>query len=582
MSSIKFDHTVDVLIIGSGNGAMTAAICVADMSRESSKELSKGVSSKDSEKNILIVEKADKVGGTSGLSGGGIWVPNNRYAKAAGAEDSFAEAKEYLRQTIPDGSVPEKMIDTYLINAPKVIDYLHEHAGLRYLSLEKYPDYYTDRSGAKEGHRSIEPEPISMKILGKDEKEFHESCCCMFDRISITQVEAQQLLAGHMKEWIQVAGKLMLKHYLDIPWVFTHKQSSRAAVGLAGIVRLWQALQKRRIPIWKQTAFQELIVEGDKVVGAVVEKEGKLLRIKANDAVILAAGGFEKNQQMREQYLPKPTNTEWSAGCKTNTGDAIRAGIAVGAKTHLMENAWWCTTLCIPGKEFPWPSIMPKSLPGTITVNKQGRRFSNESQNYISFLKESYAKHTEENPCMPAYMVFDNNFKKRYPAYPLMVPNWMIPKSYLQSGFAAYGNTIEELADKLGIDAVGLKETTERFNQFAKTGKDLDFARGDVAYDRYYGDVEVKPNPCLGPIQQAPFYAMKMQPGDLGTQGGMVINEHAQVMDRNNEIIEGLYACGNCAAAVLPTYPGPGSTLGPAMAFAYQAAKHITAWTEEA
>ncbi len=559
-----WDKEVDLLIIGTGNGAMTTAICAYEMGVE----------------DILLVEKSDKIGGTSALSGGGIWVPNNRYAKAAGAEDSIEQAKQYLQETIPEGWVPEKMLDTYLENAPRMVDFLHERTDVRYQSLEKYPDYYTDRPGAKEGHRSLEPEPLDVSIVGSNYKAFHESSCYMFDRFSLTQVQAQILLAGHMKEWVAVGGKIMLKHIFDIPWVLRNRQSRLATAGLAGIVRLWLSLQKRGIPIWINTAFTEFVVDEGKVVGAIVLKEGKSIRIKARKGVMLAAGGFEKNQQMREKYLPKPTDTEWSAGCKTNTGDAIRAGIELGAKTHLMQKAWWCTTLCIPGKEYPWPSIMPKSLPGTITVNLQGKRFSNESQNYISFLNETFEKHSDEEPCVPMYMIFDDNFKKRYPAYPLMAPNFMIPKSYLSSGFAAYDDSIEGLADKLGIDAKGLQETVERFNGFVKEGKDLDFKRGDVAYDRYYGDPDVKPNPCLGSIVKPPFYAIQMQPGDLGTQGGVVINEHAQVIGEDDNPIEGLYACGNCAAAVLPTYPGPGSTLGPAMTFAYQAAKHITGWVE--
>lgn len=562
---MAWDNEVDLLVVGSGNGAMTAAISAHEMGA----------------REILLVEKANRIGGTSCLSGGGIWIPNNRYAKAAGAADSFDEAKRYLLATTPKGAVPEAMVNSYLANAPRMIDFLHERAGIRYRTLEKYPDYYTEMPGARTGHRSLEPEPVDMALTGEHYRDFLESGCYMFDRYSLTQVEGQILVSGNWKEWITVAGAIVLKHSLDIPWVFTHKQSRRGTCGLAGIVRLWLALQQRNIPIWLNSPFVELVEEAGRVAGAVVNHQGKRMRIKARKGVVLAAGGFEQNQAMREQYLPQPTNAEWSAGCKTNTGDAILAGISIGAATARMEHAWWCTTLCIPGKEYPWPSIGPKCLPGTITVNSKGRRISNESQNYMKFIDEAFALHKAGEPCSPMYMVFDHEFKSRYPAYPLMGPNFLQPKRYRESGFAAWGSTLAELAGKLGIDAAGLEESVAKNNAYAKTGKDLDHHRGDAAYDWYYGDKRVKPNPCLGPIVKPPFYAMRMQPGDLGTAGGLVINPHGQVMNSSNQPIKGLYACGNCTSAVLPTYPGPGSTLGPAMTFAYQAAKHMTGWREE-
>ncbi len=560
---MKWDKTVDLLVVGSGNGAMTAAICSYDM----------GVN------DVLIIEKGKQFGGTSSMSGGGVWVPCNRYAKALGIQDSFEEAKQYLTATIPADKVSEKMIDTYLTNAPKVIDYLHENTQVKYQSLASYPDYYTDQPGAKEGHRSIEPVPIRGDVMGKDHKYLLPGCINIADRYAITQEEGQTFVC-EKKGWQLLALRLLFTYYFDFAWVFTHKQSRRTTCGAAGIIRFWLSLQDRNIPMWLETEFKELVMEEGKVVGAVIEKEGGTLRVKTNKGVILASGGFERNQQMREQYLPKPTNAEWSAGCRTNTGDGIRAGIDVNAKIHLMENAWWCTNLGIPGKEWPFISIVSQSLPGAIIVNKKGKRFENESQNYMQFQMELYKKHAEEEPCIPMYMIFDHNFKNNYQVYPLLGPNFMIPKSYEEEGFVVYADTIEELAVKVGIDADGLTETVERFNTFVSSGVDEDFHRGEVAYDRYYGDPDVKPNPCLGPILKPPFYAMHIQAGDIGTQGGLLTNENGQVVDNNDLPIEGLYACGNCSAAVLPTYPGPGSTLGPAMTFAYQAAKHITGWVE--
>ena len=565
-SDTHWHHSVDTLIVGSGNGALTAAVCAHDMS----------VSKNGKASDVLVIEKSNHFGGTSALSGGGVWVPNNRYAKAKGVVDSIDEAFTYLDHAIDKDDVDRDMLRCYLNNAPKMVNFLHENTRVRYQSLEKYPDYYSDLPGAKPGHRSMEPAPIAFSKLGPDMDAIRpHGCMYMLYKYALTQVEAQQLISK-LNGARRILFKLFASYYLDIPWLLKRKGFSRRTTGGgAGIIRLFLSLRDRNIPLWRNTAFKELILEDGKVIGAVVEKDGKSLNIRAKDAVLLAAGGFEHNQLMREQYLPAPTNKEWSAGCKHNTGDAIRAGIAAGAAVRLMNNAWWCTVKCLPDRRYPFLSIVNKSLPGSIVVNKKGLRFSNESQNYMAFLKESFALHEKGVDCIPGYMIFDHGFRQRRSVWPWALPDKMLPQQYFDSGLIAKGNTIAELANNLGCDVSTLENTVERFNGFVKTGKDLDFQRGDAAYDRYYGDPEFTPNPCLGAISKPPFYAVRLDAGDFGTQGGLVINENAQVCDNKANTIEGLYAFGNTTAAVLPTYPGPGSTLGPAMTFAYQAAKHI-------
>ena len=556
----RWHKEVDVLVVGSGNGAMTAAITANDKAKAS----------------VLIVEKSDKFGGTSALSGGGVWIPNNRYAKEHIEDDSFEKAKTYLTHTIPDEKRRDDMIDAYLKAGPEMIDFLHEHTRVRYESLEKYPDYYSNLPGAQNGHRSMEPEPINFSELEEDMDRFLTGgTMYMFGKYGLTQVEGHNIISKH-KGWLKNTLKLIFNYYKDIPWLLKGKGFSRRTCGGgAGVIRLFLSLKDRGISIQTSTPFKSLITENGKVVGAIIEENGQAINIKTNKGVILAAGGFEHNQDMREQYLPKPTSTKWSAGNKTNTGDAIQAAIDVGAATGFMNEAWWCTTKVIPGAEYPFLSIVNKSLPGSIVVNKAGKRFSNESQNYISFLKETFETHTDENPCIPMYMVFDANFRKKRSVWPAIMPNFLLPKAYFETGFLATGDSLEELAEKLGMDAKGLKETVEAFNGYVDTGKDLAFQRGDSAYDQYYGDPEFKPNPCLGKIEKGPFMSVKLDAGDFGTQGGMVTNPNGQVLDKAGEPIEGLYACGNCTMAVLPTYPGPGSTLGPAMTFGYLAGKHI-------
>jgi 3-oxosteroid 1-dehydrogenase len=246
-----------------------------------------------------------------------------------------------------------------------------------------------------------------------------------------------------------------------------------------------------------------------------------------------------------------------------------------------MNDAWWTTTLCVPDEPAPRLAIMEKSFPGSCVVNRDGQRFANESQNYMAFQKDLFKTHTPEHPNAPAWHVFDATFRENFMVGPLMTkamkPDSQIPKKWFDEGFVAKANTIRELADMLGIDADGLEETIGKMNHYAETGKDEDFGRGDSAYDRYYADPAIKPNPCLAPIIKAPFYAMRIEAGDFGTLGGLDTDTLARVKKADGGVFEGLFAVGNCSAAILPTYPGPGATLGPAMTMAYQAARHMNA-----
>ncbi len=565
----QWDHSVDVVVVGSGNGAMTAALCCYEMGS----------------KDVLVIEKADKFGGTSSLSGGGVWIPCSHYAFEAGANDSPEEAREYLRNTIPD-YVPGEMIDTYIAEGPKMLRFMHDRTQMRYESLGMYPDYYTDLPGAREGHRSMEPAPVNISDLGDDWSTLRQTHHMMylFDRIAMTQKEAHVLVTKG-KGWMGLTMKLIWGYISDLGWLFKDKRGRRLACGSAGTARLRLSMQDRNMPLWLNTSMEEIISDDSgRVVGIVVKKDGKSQRIETKKGLILAAGGFEANQEMREQYLPKPTNKDWSAACPTNTGDAHRAGIALGAATQQMDQAWWCTTFSAPGEPQPRLAIMEKSLPGSCVVNMAGKRIANESQNYMAYQTEFFEKHSDDNPCYPSWFVFDRRFRTSYIVGPLLDnqarPDSAIPKEFFDEGFLVKADTIEELARQTGIDEAGLKETVANMNEYAKTGEDKEFKRGSTAYDRYYGDETITPNPCLAPIDEAPFYAMQIDPGDFGTRGGMVTNTKAQVVKEDGSVIPGLYAIGNCSAAILPTYPGPGATLGPAMTHGYLAAKDITGYND--
>ena len=560
------DVSVDVLVVGSGNGALTAALCAYEMGA----------------KDVLVVEKSELFGGTSATSGGGIWIPCSRPAQEAGAKDSYAEALQYVQGSTPAGAVPLAMQETYLKEGPKMLDFLQARTRVRYESLAHYPDYWSNLPGAKHGHRSLEPAPVARSVLKQDAKNLRDThhMMWMFDRIAMTQVDAQVLMA-QLPGWKGLAARRIWDHVSDVGWALTNKRSRRIACGCAGIARLRWSMHDRQLPLWLQAQMTELLTDdAGRVTGARITRAGASTAVRARRAVVLAAGGFEHNQQMREQYLPQPTEARWSAAAGTNTGDAHRAAMAIGAATRLMNGGWWCSSITAPDDPVPRLAIMDKSYPGNIVVTRRGRRIANESQNYITYQLEFYRRHTPQDPQAPSWMIFDARSRRMYfngPLWPARFrPDKRLPKSYFSSGFITRAESIRELATQAGIDAEGLEKTVSAMNEYARTGKDLEHGRGDAEYDRYYADPRIKPNPCLAPISEAPFYAMRIDPGDFGTHGGLITNTDAQVLREDGNPVPGLYAVGNCAAAILPTYPGPGSTLGPAMTFAWQAAKHFT------
>ena len=563
----QFDETFDVLVVGSGCGGLTAAL-TADIASPS---------------KVLVVEKSHLLGGTSATSGGVIWIPDNHLAKEKGANDSISEAKEYLKATIPADEFNEPLIDAYLDQGPKMVKFMEDNTDAKYTSLEHYPDYFQDAPGVKLGNRALEPLPVSAATLEDDVDNLHPSGpqTIVFGRYCVN-FEESHAFTTQSPGWFRLFAKIFFSYWLDFSWRIKRKRSRRLAFGAASVTRLLSSLKKRNIPIWRSSALKEFIVDDNRVIGAIIEKEGKLIKVKARRGVIVASGGFGQNQEMREKYLPKPTNVDWGCEPKANTGDPINAAEAIGAQLKFMDKAWWVTTVKAPNEDFPRLSEIEKSLPGNYTVNKSGKRFANESQNYLTFMLQVLEKEKSGDSCTPMFMIFDANHRKNYPVGPLM-PGKFFPdillkvmhRDWFKSDFLTSASSINELATKTGIDVDALKNTIERVNNFSATGKDLDFHRGSNERDTFSGDQSLL-NPCLGPLDTPPFYAMRIDPGEFATCGGMAINEYGQVLNNQNQIIDGLYATGNCTPALLTTYPGPGATIGPAMTFGYIAAKHLS------
>lgn len=564
-----WDQQYDVIVVGSGGGGMTAALCAK----------AQGLST-------VLIEKSDKYGGTSAVSGGGIWIPCNDDIARTGGTDSYEDALRYLKSLIGD-EVPQDRLEAYLRNAPEMVRYMAQSFGVQYHNVPKYPDYYPKNPGGKEGWRSMQPDAFDGARLGEEFEHQRESFkgTLLMGRIAMDQIEAHTLFSRG-PGWIMLTLKLLLKYWLDLGWRRRTHRDRRQVLGQGMVAALRYAMLQQNVPMQLNTGLQSLIEENGRVTGIVVESAGRQLRYRAARGVILACGGFESNPQMREQYLAKPTTTAWTAAPPINHGDGIRAGQQLGAALKHMDQVWGSPTVKKPGADQQITLFVERGMPGCVAVNLKGKRFVNEAAAYPDFRNAMYADDAKGNGTVPCWLVFDATFRYKYPMgifLPGQIePDSKLPKDWLDKVYYR-AETVDALAAKIGVDAAGLKDTIAKMNGYAKTGIDLEFHKGETAIDRYYSDPSVKPNTCLGPIIKPPFYAVKMDAGEIGTKGGLVTDPQARVLREDGSVIKGLYATGNTAAAVMgPTYAGAGSTLGPAMTFGYIAARDIAAMGAEA
>jgi len=553
---VAWTQEVDVVVVGSGAGAMTAALRAAHAGA-----------------SVLILEKAAVYGGTSATSGGGLWIPCNHLMPQCDIKDSKEEAIDYLMQLVGD-DVPRDNVEAFVAQGPRMLKWLEDNSHVKYMPMSYYADYYQELRGAKPGARSIDPLPYEAQKLGDEFLSMQESHIQtrVLGMMGYSNTEGAILLSKS-PGWFTVVLNLALKYFSDFPWRLKSMRSRRLTMGNALIGRLRHSLLDKKVPLQLNSAVSELIVENGAVIGVAGSSAGVPFRIKAGKGVVLGAGGFEHNQQMREQYLPQPTKSHWSAASPRNTGDLIRAAQAIGAQTALMDEAWWGPSINVAGEDRARALFTERSMPGCIMVNAKGERFFNESVAYTTAVQAMYQQGN-----LPAYAIFDSRYKNEYPFGPLlpdgMHMNWLQPPR-IREDLLKQADSIDNLAMQLRVDRDGLKNTVARFNEFARNGKDADFNRGENAYDLLYGDVRIKPNSCLAPIVQAPFYAIEVNPGDIGTKGGLLTNASAQVLDTNGKVIKGLYAIGNNSASVTGRYyPGAGATLGPAMTFGFIAAEH--------
>lgn len=542
MDAASFDETVDFLIVGSGGGSMVAALYLKSIG-----------------KTPLILEKTDKFGGSTAMSGGVLWVPNSHLLKRKGIADSHENGRRYLDATVGDdagpGSTPERK-EAYLRNGPPMLEWLEEQ-GMKWLHTEGWADYYDDRPGGVTRSRSIGSPMLDAREMGP-----------LFDKLRLgpmvmplpTDKAGIIGLATRTPRGMLEGLKLLARM-----WLVKKRGKPMLSFGGALQGRMLMLADKAGVDMRLNHGIVDLIEKDGRVTGVIAEHAGKQIRIGARDGVLINAGGFSRNEAMRKKYQPQPSSVEWTNANPGDTGEMIEIAEKHGAALDLMDQSWWVPgTVAVPGS----PALMHNtdiSKPHCIIVNRKGRRILNESGSYMENGQRLY-QHD-----VPAFVILDGRHRKRY-AWGYYPPG-KTPQEWFDSGFIKKADTIEELAAKTGIDPAGLKDEIAKFNRYCETGKDLDFNRGGRGYDNHFGDPTVKPNPNLGKIEKGPFYAMELVPGDVGTSGGMVTDEKARVLRADGSVIEGLYATGNSTASVMGRcYPAAGASIGASFIFAWIAA----------
>ncbi|MDX2356976.1 3-oxosteroid 1-dehydrogenase [Dietzia sp. PP-33] len=561
------DQEFDVVVVGSGGAGMTAALAAAK----------KGLS-------VVLVEKAPHYGGSTARSGGGVWIPGNSVLRRDGVQDTPEAARTYLRSIVGDVVAPER-IDTYVDRGPEVLDFVLANSPLRLEWVKDYSDYYPEAPGGRLGGRSVEPRPFDLRQLGSEADKLEPGYAKAPVNMVVMQSDYRwlNLLQRPHTKGIRRSIRVALRMFLA-----KARGQNSVGMGRALIAAMRKGLLDAGVPVWLETPMTGLVTEGsgnqERVVGITVTRGGEEQTLRARRGVIIGSGGFEHNQEMRDKYQRQPIPTSWTVGAAANTGEGIEYMEKVGAELAFMEDAWWGPTILLP--RGPWFALAERSLPCSFLVNSRGERFMNESLPYVEAGHRMYGgeygqaaagQEGAEGENVPAWIIFDQEYKNRY-LFAGLQAKQPLPKKWLATENFHKADTLAELADLIGVPAEALEKTASRFNGFAEKGVDEDFQRGVSGYDHYYGDPTNKPNPSLGPVRKAPFFAAKMVPGDLGTKGGANTDVHGRVLRSDGSVIEGLYAAGNASSPVMGhTYAGPGATIGPAMVFGYLAVEHMLA-----
>jgi succinate dehydrogenase/fumarate reductase flavoprotein subunit len=560
------DRETDVLVVGSGAGGLTAAVAAAALGLD-----------------VLVVEKAPVLCGTTALSEGMIWIPGNAQARARGIADSAAAALDYIGRAAGNAFERDRAA-CYVEAAPDMLDFMTEHSEVRFILAAGSCDYHPDLPGATTGGRALDPAPYDGRRLGADFARLRRPLATtqIFGGMSISGTEL-----GHYFKVLRspASTALVTRRVARYGWdrLCGRPRGTLIGNGNALVARLLASLRAREVPVWESAPVRRLLVEGGRVTGAEIEMAGCGIALRARRGVVLACGGFTASEELKRRHYPhvRDGKNHTRLAPETNTGDGARLAEAVGGRfnTGLAQPAAWAPVSLVPQKDgatLPFPHFIDRNKPGFVIVDRHGRRFVNESDSY-HLIVQAMIETCRPDGTVEAWILADRPAIRRYGIG--VVPPWPGRTGpHLRSGYLKAAGSLEDLARTCGIDPFGLAETIARFNTNALRGDDPDFARGRNAYNRANGDSSHRPNPALGPVATAPFYALRIVPGDLGTFYGLDTTCDAQVRDSAGAPIPGLYAVGNDMASVMGgAYIGAGITIGAAMTFGYVAARHMAA-----
>lgn len=559
----RWDEEYDLVVLGAGAGGMTAALVSAIEGMRT-----------------LLIEKSDQVGGTTSYSSGTVWIPNNPQQRRLGVTNDADAALEYLDALVGDRA-DRKLREAFIAAGPEMLDYLARHTDVGFRVYRQQPDYRQELPGAALGGRPLEPLPFDGRTLREDFDRVRWPIpeLMLFGGMMVTRGEATRLLRiGRSLNAFWLGANLVSRFALDR---LRYQRGTRLVLGNALAARLFRNLLDRRAAVWFSAKTTRLIAAQGRVSGLVVERDGSEVRVRASQGIVLAGGGFPASPELRERYFPKPVAKYTSAfeGC---TGDTLLMAQEIGASLGPPgedNSLWFPSSIAIrkDGSTAVFPHIvLDRGKPGLVAVNASGRRFVNEAISYHEFTRAMYRSHRTVST-IPTWLVCDRRFIWKY-GLGVIRPLTPVLKGYVKRGYLTLADSVEALARMIGVDTAGLVETVRAHNDFARSGVDTQFGKGDNAYDRASGDATHRPNPCIGSIERPPFCAVAVLPTPLGTSLGLLTNASAQVLDRSGQPIPGLYACGNdMHSAVGGEYPGAGAELGLAMTFGYLATRHAAA-----
>lgn len=558
----------DVIVAGSGSAGMMAAVRAAEQGLK-----------------VLVVEKAHKFGGTSATSGGVIWIPNH----GLGTDDSREETFRYL-DAVAQGPIRRDRVEAFVDTGPEMIAYL-KTIGMEPVWMP-WPDYFAEAPGAR-ADRSVVFPIYDGTTLGDDFIAMREQFTRfkLMNRYTMDFAEAH-VISTRSPGWMKMVAKVMGRYWLDLATRRLTRRDKLLSLGGALIGPLYKRLQERGVEVRLGTAVDKLSFDQGRVSGVEVVRYGRRYAIGARHGVIVCAGGFEWSQTLRDRYFSVPGSIRWSSTPEdANDGKVLEAGVAIGADTEFTETGWWVPTMPVPidgvsNFEEIHQAVFDVGRPHSVCVNRNTDRFVNEACGYDRFGDAMMRDQLATGANTPCWLIFDATFRYKFPAGGIMpdaiMPDRKIPADWWDH-YVFKADTLAALAAKIDLDPAKLEAVVGRMNDYARTGKDPEFGRGDTAYDRNFGDFALSPNPCLGAIGKAPFYAIPVNLGDLGTKGGLKADARARVLDQGGQPIPGLYAAGNASGSPFGNcYPGAGGTIGPAMVFGFIAANDVAEQAKQA